>query len=80
MRDEIESRKAELETKRAELRDRLERINLDYRKGLDRDLEEQAQELENAAVLDEIARVTAEELARIEQAIERIEQATQGNR
>ena len=80
MSNEIESRKAELETKRAELRDRLERINLDYRKGLDRDLEEQAQELENAAVLDEIARVTAEELARIEQAIERIEQATQGSR
>ncbi len=80
MSDEIEKRRADLETKRAELRDRLERISLDYRRGLDRDLEEQAQELENADVLDEIARVTAEELARIEQAIERIEQATNRNR
>ncbi len=59
--------------RRDELADRLKRINLDYRSGLDADSQEQAQQLENAEVLAEIARVTAEELAKIEAALNRIE-------
>ncbi len=61
--------------RREELRKRLQAIRQDVSQGLDRDWEEQAQQLENAEVLDEIARLTAEELSKIEQGIERLEQA-----
>ncbi len=68
-------RKKELETRRDELAERLQRINMDYRRGLDPDWEEQSVQLQNAEVLHEIARVTAEELGKIDSAIQRIEQA-----
>ncbi len=64
---------SELKKKRDELRARLEAIEKDYRTGLDKDFEEQAQQLENAEVLNEISRTTAEELARIEKEIEELE-------
>jgi hypothetical protein len=57
--------RSELEAKRDELQERLDRIKADYRRGLDRDSQEQALELENREVLDEIYRVTGEELARV---------------
>ena len=63
----------ELKKKRDELRGRLEAIEKDYRAGLDQDAEEQAQQLENAEVLNEISRTTAEELARIESEIAKLE-------
>ena len=75
MTDDLTHRLRELQSRRDELRERLDRIKRDYRRGLDRDLEEQAQELENSEVLNEIARVTSEELGRIEQGIQRLEQA-----
>ncbi len=75
MSSDLQARKVELQQKRDELAARLRKINLDYRSGLNADLEEQAQELENAEVLQEIARVTAEELNRIELALQRIELA-----
>lgn len=59
----------ELETRRQELVERLEAIKRDYGRGLDQDFEEQAVQLENAEVLREIARVTAEELAKVDRAI-----------
>lgn len=59
--------KQQLIEKRDELRARLESIEKDYRKGLDADAEEQAQQLENAEVLAGIAKATAEELQRIEE-------------
>lgn len=59
--------KQHLLEKRDELRARLEAIENDYRKGLDSDSEERAQQLENADVLDAIARSTAEELQNIEE-------------
>lgn len=59
--------KQQLIEKRDELRARLEAIKNDYRQGLDRDSEEQAQQLENAEVLEGIAKSTAEELQRIEE-------------
>lgn len=58
--------KQQLLDKRDELRARLQAIQDDYRKGLSADSEEQAAELENRDVLEEIARATAEELQRIE--------------
>ena len=55
--------------KRDELRARLEAIEKDYKRGLDADPEEQSIELENAEVLDAIAKSTAEELELVEQQI-----------
>ena len=52
--------------KRDELRARLAAIEKDYRQGLDADSEEQAIQLENAEVLDGIAKAAAEELQRVE--------------
>lgn len=70
--DLIEKKK-ELEAKRNELLDRLDAIKRDYRKGLDADSSEQAIQLENAEVLEEINRVTNEELQKVTRALERIE-------
>ena len=52
--------------RRDALRQRLEAIERDYRQGLDADAEEQAVQLENAEVLEGIAKATAEELAAVE--------------
>ncbi len=57
----------DLKKERDRLRQKLTAIEADYRKGLVPDSEDQAIELENADVLEGIARVTAEELERIEQ-------------
>lgn len=69
----LQDRKSALLKQREQLRQRLNAIQQDFAKGLDRDWEEQAVQLENAEVLNEIARVTAEELTKIELAVERIE-------
>ena len=56
----------ELEQKRDQLRDRLASVRRDLESGLDRDLEDQAQQLENRDTLMEIARVTEQELRDLE--------------
>lgn len=56
----------DLENKRKQLIERLEAIERDYRQGLDQDTEEQAIQLENAEVLEGIARSARDELARLE--------------
>lgn len=56
----------ELEQKRDELRKRIEAIRRDLAGGLDRDLEDQAQQLENRDTLMEIARVAEQELRDVE--------------
>ena len=61
-----QDRKSELMTKRDELRERLEAIEKDYRQGLDADSGERAVQLENAEVLDGIARAARDELDQIE--------------
>lgn len=66
-------KQAELSAKRDELLQRLEAIKKDYRSGLSADSEEQAIQLENAEVLEEISRVTNEELQKVTQALDRIE-------
>jgi hypothetical protein len=58
-----------LEARRQELVERLDAIKRDYGRGLDKDFEEQAVQLENAEVLAEIARVTADELGEVNRAI-----------
>jgi len=63
----------ELMNKRDELRARLKAIEDDYKRGLDADSEERAVQLENAEVLEGIARVTAEELERIEKQLSELD-------
>lgn len=73
--NDLKQKQQALCEKRDELRTRLEAIQKDIAKGLDQDWEEQAIQLENAEVLDEIARVTSEELSKLEIGIEQIELA-----
>jgi hypothetical protein len=56
----------QLRARREELRERLRSIHRDYARGLDRDAEEQAQELENAEVLEGLERAAAEELEQVD--------------
>jgi hypothetical protein len=64
--------KANLIQQRDVLRARLQKIESDYRQGLDADTEEQAIQLENAEVQAGIAKATAEELARIEKRLKEL--------
>jgi RNA polymerase-binding transcription factor DksA len=70
--NESKDKITELQDKRRELIERLEAIEADYRRGLDPDAEEQAVQLENAEVLDGIARAAREELERIEKELARL--------
>jgi hypothetical protein len=54
-----------LKTRKDELEQRLSAIQKDLSGGLDRDFEEQAIQLENFAVLQEIARVAQNELREV---------------
>jgi RNA polymerase-binding transcription factor DksA len=63
--------KDELLKRRDELRKRIEAIRRDLGSGLDRDMEEQAQQLENYDTLLEIARVAEVELRQVEEALAR---------
>jgi len=58
--------KAKLIQRRDALKGRLDAIRKDIGRGLDPDSSERAIQLENAEVLDEIARVAQEELEQIE--------------
>ena len=64
---------AQLKKERDRLRQKLAAIEADYRKGLEPDSEDQAIELENADVLEGIARATAEELEKIERNLSELE-------
>lgn len=65
MNDSIEA----LEARKRELEERLAAIRRDLGRGLDRDAEEQAIELENFEVLREISRVAERELEDVERRI-----------
>ncbi len=68
-----EETKAELLRKREELMERLDKIKADLQQGLDRDYEDQAIQLENAEVLDGIARSTQAEIDRITEKLQNME-------
>lgn len=69
---------ADLIIQRDSLRERLESIEQDYKKGLSADSEERAIQLENADVLEGIAKATAEELSQIEDRIRKLKAALAG--
>jgi RNA polymerase-binding transcription factor DksA len=62
-----------LRRKQKELRERVDAITRDFRGGLDRDLEEQAVQLENAEVLDALLKQAIGELEEIERKLRRFE-------
>lgn len=68
--EEFEAERNQLIAKRDQLRARIDKIEADYRSGLDADSEEQAQQLENAEVQEGIAKAASEELQRIEALLE----------
>ena len=55
-----------LEARRKELKERIAAIHRDLGRGLEKDYEEQAIQLENLEVLQEIARVAEEDLHKVE--------------
>ena len=65
--NQVSDKKSELIAKRDELLERLIAIEKDYRQGLDPDSGERAVQLENAEVLDGIARAARDELNSIEE-------------
>ena len=65
--------KEELLKKRQELMDRVDAIRADYRRGLDADSEERALQLENRETLQEIERVSLEEIARIDEQLKALD-------
>jgi RNA polymerase-binding transcription factor DksA len=67
-------RRQELLEKRSELSARLEAIEKDYSRGLDQDSAERAVQLENAEVLNEIARVTALSTKAIDEELEQLDE------
>ncbi|NND90088.1 MAG: hypothetical protein HKN42_04430 [Granulosicoccus sp.] len=64
--------KETLRARRAQLSERLAAIRRDIGRGLDRDSSEQAVELENAEVLEEIARVTQVEIDGIDEQLAKL--------
>ena len=71
---EKENEISSLIEKRDELRQRLSDIENDYKQGLDADSEERAVQLENAEVLEGIAKAASEELQRIEERLAELKQ------
>jgi hypothetical protein len=72
MPDPNETRQALID-KRRELQERVEAVRKDFAGGLDPDLDEQAIQLENAEVLNELLREALSELEEIELKLRRME-------
>jgi len=72
---DTEAEKQQLIARREVLRERLEAIHRDYGQGLDRDAEEQAQQLENAEVLEGLEKSAAEELEAVEKRLAELGEA-----
>ena len=70
--------RAELEARRAELNERVDKIKADIGKGLEADSKEQAAQLENQEVLDALANEAVDELAKISAALKRLDDGTYG--
>jgi RNA polymerase-binding transcription factor DksA len=67
------SDKETLLARKSELKKKIEAIEKDYRQGLDANSKERAVQLENAEVLEGIAKAAAEELQQIEKQLAKLE-------
>lgn len=65
--------RAQLESKKAELTARLERITANLRRGYDADSKERAKELEDSEVVDALGNEAREEIAKISAALQRFD-------
>ena len=65
--------RAQLESKKAELTARLERITANLRRGYDADSKERAKELEDREVVDALGNEAREEIAKIAAALQRLD-------
>ncbi|MDH4125364.1 MAG: TraR/DksA family transcriptional regulator [Gammaproteobacteria bacterium] len=63
----------QLETKKAELMARLDRITANLRRGLEADSKERAKQMEDSEVVDALGNEAREEIAKISAALQRIE-------
>lgn len=68
-----ENREA-LQQQREELLQRIDDIKRDYTSGLDQDMEEQAQQLENAEVLEALLKQAYDELAMIDSKLAQLDE------
>ena len=68
----------QLEARKAELNQRIARIKADIARGLDADSKEQATQLENKEVLDALANEATDELAKVNAALQRMQNGTYG--
>lgn len=66
-----EELRTQLETKKAELTARLERITANLRRGYDADSKERAKEMEDSDVVDALGNEAREEIAKISSALQR---------
>lgn len=67
-----EEDRAALQRQREELLARIDAIKSDYANGLDADFEEQAQQLENAEVLEALLKQAYEELAQLDRRLDEL--------
>ena len=74
-----EAIRAQLESKKAELTARLERITANLRRGYDADSKERAKELEDREVVDALGNEARAEIAKIASALRRIDSGEFGN-
>ena len=70
--------RAQLETKKAELAARLERITANLRRGYDADSKERAKEMEDSDVVDALGNEAREEMAKISAALARFDRGEYG--
>ena len=73
-----ESLREQLESKKAELMDRLERIKANVRRGVDADSKERATQLEDSEVVDALGNEAREEIAKISAALQRFDAGEYG--
>jgi len=65
--------RAELERKKSELSERLDRISINLRRGYEADSKERAKQLEDNEVVDALGNEAREEIAKISAALQRID-------
>lgn len=69
----------QMETKKAELTARLERITANLRRGYDADSKERAKEMEDSEVVDALGNEAREEIAKISAALTRVDAGQYGS-
>ena len=69
----------QMETKKAELSTRLERITANLRRGYDADSKERAKEMEDSEVVDALGNEAREEIAKISAALTRVDAGEYGS-